>query len=151
MHTHTQTELAAVVVKELRQDQYIGWLMTPDLPKQKNAPVSLPKDETEDLFTSLIIFYAGKTLEFPEPIFTGNRSYCKCTLDDLLIIFLPCLLRLSLLLFLSAASASSTAQSTRPTSPGVTSHHSTVPLSPIYTDPPSRMPHTHRKKLVLVT
>ena len=67
-----QTELAAAVVKELRQDQCVRTLSVPDLPKQDHAPVSLPKDESEDPFTSLFVFYACKALEFPEPMLTSN-------------------------------------------------------------------------------
>ena len=69
-----QTDLAAVVVKELRQDQHVDTLSVPDLPKQDHTPVSLPKDESEDPFASLLVFYACKALEFPEPMVTSNTA-----------------------------------------------------------------------------
>ena len=73
-----QTELAAMVVKELRKDHHIGWLTVSDMPRTGSAPSSLPKDETNDPFTDLFIFYASKALDFPEPVFSSsNKTYCE--------------------------------------------------------------------------
>ena len=63
-----------MVVKELRQDRHVDTLSVPDLPKQDHTPVSLPKDESEDPFASLLVFYACKALEFPEPMVTSNTA-----------------------------------------------------------------------------
>lgn len=74
-----QTELAAVVVEELRKDRHIGWITIPEMPKTDSAPSSLPKDETNDPFTDLFIFYASKALEFPEPVVfsSSNKSFSE--------------------------------------------------------------------------
>ena len=67
-----------MVVKELRKDHHIGWLTVSDMPRTDSAPSSLPKDETNDPFTDLFIFYASKALDFPEPVFSSsNKSYCE--------------------------------------------------------------------------
>ena len=65
-------------MKELRKDRHISWITVPDMPRSDSAPSSLPKDETNDPFTNLFVFYAGKALEFPEPVFTsGSKPYCE--------------------------------------------------------------------------
>ena len=70
-----QTELAAVVVKELRKDQHLGWIVVPEMPYKDHTP-SFPEDDSGDPFSSLFVFYARKALEFPEPVFLASRSYC---------------------------------------------------------------------------
>ena len=65
-----------MVVKELRKDQHVGWLTVPEMPHADSAPSLSDDDENGDPFTSLVMFYASKALEFPEPIYSISRSYC---------------------------------------------------------------------------
>lgn len=82
-----QTDLAAKVVKELRSDEHIGQLsMKGDTPQLDHTPMALPEDETQDPFTTIFMFYACKTLDFPPPVIVAStpQPYCKdCALPIL--------------------------------------------------------------------
>ena len=71
-----EIDWAGLVIQKLRSDEYIGSIHTVDTPLLDHTP--LLSDEAKDPFTSFLMFYSARSVEFPQPILTDTPQTQDC-------------------------------------------------------------------------
>ena len=62
------------MIRDLRLDEHLDNISTSDTPLLDHTPIIISEEDTKDPFTTLLMFYMSKSLEFPQAVLTASLS-----------------------------------------------------------------------------